>query len=166
MELKDVVAISGKSGLHKVIGRSKNGIIVETIGTGLRFSTGYQDKVSVLVDISMYTLEGDLRLSEVFLKLKAAANVPDAKTDIKAVRKFLVDTIQLDSERVYDSDIKKLITWYNLLKDVLNFDALAETSSEDESVAEASETSTEPQEETPVAEKPKRTRKKKDTTTE
>lgn len=161
MELKDVVAISGKSGLHKVIGRSKNGIIVETIGTGTRFSTGYQDKVSVLVDISMYTVDGDMRLSEVFLKLKAANNVPDAKTDVKAVRKFLIDTIKLDSERVYDSDIKKLITWYNLLKDVLNFDSLVEptddiTEAEEAPVAEAEV------EETAPIEKPKRTRKKKD----
>jgi hypothetical protein len=163
MELKDIVAISGKRGLHKVIGRSKNGIIVETIGSGLRFSTGYQDKVSVLADISMYTLDGDLRLSDVFLKLKAANNVPDAKADIKVVRNFLIDTIQLDSERVYDSDIKKLITWYNLLKDVLNFDALAESASKVETISENVESVSEQKEETIIEEKLKQGRKKKDT---
>jgi len=124
MELKDIVAISGKSGLHKVIGRIKNGLIVESIANGAKFVTNYQDKVSVLEDISIYTTEGDLKLSEVFIKLKNAGNTPESKEDLKVLRKYLIDTISLDSERVYDSDIKKLITWFNMVKDILNFDKL------------------------------------------
>lgn len=142
MKLNDIVAISGKSGLHKVIGRSRNGVIVETIGSGVKFSTGFQDKVSVLSDISMYTINGDMKLAEVFIKLKESGNVPEPKTDLKTLRKFLIDTIQLDSERVYDNDIKKLINWYHTLKDLLDFNALTETETadtENENTNEASE---------------------------
>ena len=127
MELKDVVAIAGQSGLHKIVGRTKNGLIVETIGTGRRFATSFQDKVSVLEDISIYTVDEDLRLNKVLLKLKACELVPTAKEDMNAVRKFLIETIQLDSERVYDNDIKKLMTWFHLLKDVLDFSKLEES---------------------------------------
>lgn len=127
MELKDIVAIAGQSGLHKIVGRSKNGLIVETIGTGRRFATSLQDKVSVLDDISIYTLEEDLRLNKVLIKLNESDNVPAAKEDLKTVRKFLVDTINLDSERVYDNDIKKLMTWFHILKDTIDFAKLAES---------------------------------------
>jgi hypothetical protein len=124
MELKDIVAVSGQGGLHKIIGRTKNGLILETIGAGKKFATGYQDRVSILEDISMYTLSGDMKLSEVLFKAHTAAGVPTAKDDAKTQRKFLVDLIQLDSERVYDSDIKKFFTWFNALKDVLDFSKL------------------------------------------
>lgn len=131
MELKDVVAIAGQSGLHKVVGRSKNGLIVETISTGKRFSTSFQDKVSVLEDISVYTTGEDMRLADVFIKLKEIGDVPEAKTDLKQVREFLIGAINLDSERVYDNDIKKLLTWFHSLKDVLDFEKLAQTESEE-----------------------------------
>src|SRR5215510_12730526 len=120
MELKDIVSIAGVSGLHKIIGRTKNGLILETLGTGKRFPTSIQDKVSVLEDISMYTEEGDMKLSEVFVKVsekdKAGKSAPDAKADAKDQRAFVTDAIKLDNERVYDSDIKKLLTWYHILK--------------------------------------------------
>lgn len=127
MELKDVVAIAGQSGLHKIVGKTKNGLIVETIGTGRRFATGFQDKVSVLEDISIYTVDEDMRLNKVLIKLKASSEVPAAKDDMKKVRQFLIDTIQLDSERVYDNDIKKLMNWFHVLKDVLDFSKLEDS---------------------------------------
>ncbi len=141
MELKDVVAIAGQSGLHKIVGRTKNGLIVETIGTGRRFATGFQDKVSVLEDISIYTVDEDMRLNKVLLKLKASSEVPAAKDDMKKVRQFLIETIQLDSERVYDNDIKKLMNWFHILKDVLDFSKLEEPA--EEQLAESQEAGTE-----------------------
>ncbi len=139
MELKDIVAIAGQGGLHKIVGRSKNGLIVETIGTGRRFSTGFQDKVSVLDDISIYTLEEDLRLNKVLIKLKEIGEVPTAKDDIKKVREFLIGAINLDSERVYDNDIKKLMNWFHLLKDVLDFAKLAEPEEGEAEISAASD---------------------------
>lgn len=124
MELKDIVAVSGQGGLHQIIGRTKNGLILETIGDGKKFATGYQDRVSILEDISMYTVTSDIKLSDILNKAHTSGNVPTAKDDAKTQRKFLVDLIQLDSERVYDSDIKKFFTWYNALKDILDFSKL------------------------------------------
>jgi len=159
MELKDIVAISGVSGLHSITGRTKNGLIVETIGSGRKFATSFHDKVSVLEDISIYSLEGDLHLSEVLLKLHAATEVP-AKDDLKKVRQFLIEAIQLDSERVYDSDLKKLMTWYYLIKDSLDWEKLA---NKEENTAQATvdETTEPPQEATPAQEeKPKKAPRK------
>ncbi len=125
MNLKEIVAISGVSGLHKIIGRTKTGLILESLNeTKKRFPTSIQDKVSVLEDISMYTEEGDMRLAEVFVKLNEKGGVPNSKDSAQTQRKFLVDVIKLDSERVYDSDIKKLLTWYNALKDLVDFKTL------------------------------------------
>lgn len=161
MELKDIVAVSGQSGLHKIIGRTKNGLILETIGSGKKFATGYQDRVSILEDISMYTQEGDMRLSEVLVKAHATGKVPAAKDDAKEQRSFLVKTIGLDSERVYDSDIKKFFNWYNALKDVLDFSKLGQEPKAEETPA--AETAKEKEEAVaPVAEeKPKKAAAKK-----
>ncbi|MEI6881789.1 MAG: DUF5606 domain-containing protein [Bacteroidota bacterium] len=158
MELKDIVAVSGQGGLHKIIGRTKNGLILETIGTGKRFATSYQDKVSVLEDISMYAQEGDLHLAQVLVKINTKGNVPTPKDDAKAQRQYLIETIDLDSERVYDSDIKKLINWYAALKDVLDFAKLAEEKTEETAVDENKE---EENVEAAVEEKPKKTTAKK-----
>lgn len=137
MNLSEIVAISGIGGLHKIIGRTKTGLILESLGdTKKRFPTSIQDKVSVLEDISMYTEEGDMRLSEVFVKINETGKVPTAKDDAKTQRKFLVDVIKLDSERVYDSDIKKLLTWYNILKDMLDFSTLNQEEATEETAVE------------------------------
>jgi len=158
MELKDIVAVSGQGGLHKIIGRTKNGLILETIGTGKRFATSYQDKVSVLEDISMYAQEGDLHLAQVLVKINAKGNVPTPKDDAKAQRQYLIETIDLDSERVYDSDIKKLINWYSALKDILDFAKLAEEKTDEAGIEENKE---EENVEAAVEEKPKKTTAKK-----
>lgn len=160
MELKDIVAVSGQGGLHKIIGRTKNGLILETIGAAKKFATGYQDRVSILEDISMYTMNGDMKLSEVLIKTHSAGNVPTPKDEAKTQRKFLVDLIQLDSERVYDSDIKKFFTWYNAIKDILDFTALANnTEAENEEDLTLEEGQAEVKEE-----KPKKVAAKKTTT--
>ena len=135
MKLKEIVAIAGVGGLHKIIGRTKNGLILETLAEPKkRFPTSIQDRVSVLDDIAMYTVEGDLRMAEVLVKInqaeKSGKPVPTSKDDTKALRNFLVEIIQLDSERVYDSDIKKLINWYGWLKDLLDFTTLLEEEQE------------------------------------
>lgn len=176
MKLKEIVAISGISGLHKIIGRTKSGLILETLETKKRFPTSIQDKVSVLEDISMYTEEGDLSLAEVFVKLNEKGKVPTSKDDAKTQRGYLVDTIKLDSERVYDSDIKKLLNWFHSLKDVLDFSTLLETEETEEAPATAAtseetpapkkaakKTAKKSSEETPAAdeEKPKKAAAKK-----
>lgn len=163
MDLKEIVAIGGISGLHKIIGRSKNGLILETLAEPKkRFATGMHDKVSVLEDISMYTEEGDMPLAEVFVKLNGAGTPPASKDDTKTQRAFVNTAIKLDNERVYDSDIKKLITWFNLLKDQLDFSKLLaeEESAAEEKPKKASKKAA-AEEETTAEEKPKKAAAKK-----
>jgi hypothetical protein len=146
MDLKEIVAIGGISGLHKIIGRSKSGLILETMTEPKkRFSTGIHDKVSVLEDISMYTEDGDVALAEVFVKLNAnGASTVTSKDDAKAQRAYVNTVVKLDNDRVYDSDIKKLITWYNLLKDQLDFTQLANKEVANEKGTKVAEDTTEP----------------------
>ncbi len=154
MDLKDIVSISGMSGLHKIIGKTKTGLILETVGTAKRFPTGIQDNVSILDDISMFTEDGDMKLAEVFVKLnekeKAGEVIPDGKVDVKTQRAFVTATIKLDNERVYDSDVKKLLTWFHLLKGQLDFTTLKSAAATEEAAADAedvkAETSTEGEE--------------------
>ncbi|MEN9510877.1 MAG: hypothetical protein RLZZ370_696, partial [Bacteroidota bacterium] len=142
MELKDIVAISGMGGLHQVIGRNKSGLIVETIhGNKKRFGTTMQQKISVLADIAIFTSDEDVRLLQVFRNIEAAeANgltVPDAKTDNNGLKAFMEQVLPAyDRERVYVSDIKKIASWYLMLKGIVDFQ-------KEEEVSEGAETDAE-----------------------
>lgn len=137
MKLTDIVSITGISGLHKIIGRTKSGLIVESlVEVGKRFPTSMQDKVSVLDDISMYTENGDMKLSEVLGKIHDKGDVPTSKEESTKQRQYLIDVIQLDSERVYDSDIKKLLNWYHILSNVIDIKSLIEEDTKVEEVKE------------------------------
>jgi hypothetical protein len=129
MELKDIVSVSGVAGLHKVIGRNKNGLIVETIGENKKFATNVRQRVSVLADIAVFTEEGEAKLWEVIKNIKAkddaGETVPDTKSDNDVVKAFMAAVLPgYDTEKVYVSDMKKLFTWYHSLKPVLDFSKL------------------------------------------
>ncbi len=148
MELKDVVSVSGLPGIHKILGQNKNGLILESLADGKKFSTNLRQKVSILSDISIYEEEGEVKLLEVLKNIKSheeAGNaIPVAKIDNDAARDFLGSVLpKFDRERVYPSDINKLISWYHLLKDTLDFDAV------DEEVVEGGDVKTAKSEEKP-----------------
>jgi len=129
--LKDVVSVSGLPGIHKILGQNKNGLILESLVDGKKFSTNLRQRVSILSDISMYEEDGEVKLIDVLRKIKdyeAGGNsVPNAKIDNNEARDFLGAVLpKFDRERVYPSDIKKLISWYGLLKNTLDFDAVDE----------------------------------------
>lgn len=149
MELKDIVSVSGTPGLHKIIGRNKSGLIVETIGTGKKFGTSATQRVSVLSDIAIFTEEGESRLWQVLKNIKQAVadgkNVPDAKADNDAVKAYMAVVLpDYDREKVYVSDMKKLFSWYGILSGVIDWEKLGQ---EDQTGSGDSA-------ETPVAEKP------------
>lgn len=118
--LKDILAISGRPGLYRLVKYGKNIIIVENITDKKRSTAHSRDKVISLSDISMYTDSGDKPLGEV---LEAIKNKYDAKplnaADYKepaALQEFFKGVVpDFDVDRVYNTDIKKLINWYNLL---------------------------------------------------
>ncbi len=119
MNLESIISITGKGGLYKVLSQTKNGLIVESIADGKRMPVYASEKVSALNDISIYTNEGDMPLQEVYEKLykkTAGKAAVDHKAKPEELRSFLVEVVKnFDQERVYNSDLKKLFQWFNLL---------------------------------------------------
>jgi len=119
MNLESIISITGKPGLFKVLSQVKNGLVVESIIDGKRIPVHSSDKVSALSDISIYTYESDVPLAEIydkiFHKTSGKASI-DHKSKPEALRTYLKDILEdFDQERVYNSDLKKLFQWFNLL---------------------------------------------------
>ena len=119
MDLKDIISISGKSGLFSTVGKSKNNVIVESIIDKKRFPIFNTNKISALSDISIYTYDEEVLLSDIFRKIYESNDgkpTIDHTEDIKKVRAKLEEYVpNFDKEQVYNSDIKKLFQWYNIL---------------------------------------------------
>lgn len=125
--LKKIVSISGKPGLYKVISQGKNMLIVESLVDKKRMPAHSKDKVVSLADVSMFTDNGDKPLSEILESLKTKENGAiasiDAKADAQSLRTYFGEIVpDFDRDRVYPTDIKKLIQWYNLLIETENTD--------------------------------------------
>ena len=124
MDLKDIISISGKSGLFKVVGKSKNNVIVESIIDKKRFPIFNSNKISALTDISIYTYDEEILLSDIYRKIYESNDGKKTllhSEDISKLRKKLEEFVpNYDKEQVYNSDIKKLFQWYNILHDTKN----------------------------------------------
>ncbi len=120
MELKDIMAISGHSGLFKFISQGRHGIIVESLMDAKRASISASSKVSSLTDIAIFTNDGEIAFKEVLKKIKETENggvAINQKSEDKELKKYFEKILpEYDRERVYTSDIKKVITWYNQLQ--------------------------------------------------
>lgn len=119
--LKNILSISGKPGLFKLVSRGTNMLIVESLIDGKRIPTYSRDKIVSLAEVSMYTTGEDVSLSEVLNALGKkynfkAVEMDAKKADNEELRAFFAEVLPtFDRERVYPSDIRKLIAWYNLL---------------------------------------------------
>lgn len=118
--LKTILAISGKPGLYKLISQGKSMLVVESLLTGKRTPAYNHEKIISLGDIAMFTDNDEVPLSDVFESMKKLENGAQAsvtvKDDEKTLREYLAKVLpDFDRERVYTTDIKKLISWYNLL---------------------------------------------------
>ena len=118
--LSKILSVSGKPGLYKLISTSKNLNIVESLADGKRIPVYMTEKVIALSDVSIYTEEGDVPLRDVFNKIKDKENGTKITLDKKTSGKDLFayfETIlpDYDREKVYASDIKKLMGWYDIL---------------------------------------------------
>ena len=118
--LNEILSITGKPGLFKLLAHNNKNIIVEDIATGKRFPVSPRDKIVSLGDISMYATSEDKPLGEI---LDATYALYEGKTaDLKSItennalrEEFIKILPDHDRERVYERDIKKLLSWYNLL---------------------------------------------------
>lgn len=145
MDLSIIISVSGKPGLYKVVGRSRNGLIAESLNDQKRIPVLSTDKVSALSDISIFTYEDDLPLKDVLVKMfdhYEGKNTPDKLNDGEWMASELRTVVpDYDEERVYTSDLKKLFKWYNLLNDkqLIDKEEAKEDATEtpDETAAEA-----------------------------
>lgn len=118
--LQTILSVSGKPGLYRLLSQGKNTLIVESLQTKQRLPILPKDKVVSLGDISMFTIEEDVPLSEVLTRVQEhQAGVPFAEELLKdgdALRETFGEILpSYDRERVYTWDIKKLFSWYNIL---------------------------------------------------
>ncbi|MDX2190572.1 MAG: DUF5606 domain-containing protein [Bacteroidota bacterium] len=157
MDLKDIASVTGKPGLFKIIKPTRNGVILETIDAQkLKIVINTNSKVSILKDVSVYTTgaETNKPLSDILqlIKEKFGDKVDvSSKSDDKQLRDFFVKIVpDYDEERVYTSDIRKIISWYSII--LQNYPELLLPQSEEVTSEETSKT----KEET----KPKKTSKK------
>lgn len=118
--LKTILSVSGKPGLYKLISSGKNMVIVESLSDGKKMPVHARDKVVSLGDISIYTETDDVPLKDILLSMKQKENGEKATISTSAkpeeLKKYFAEVLSdFDRDRVYPTDIKKMIGWYNLL---------------------------------------------------
>lgn len=118
--LKKIMSISGKPGLYKLVSNSKNMIIVESLADNRKIPVYARDRVVSLGDISIYTNEDEVPLKDVMIAIKNKENSQkvslETMTKPEQLHKYFEEVLpSYDKDRVYNHDIKKMISWYNLL---------------------------------------------------
>ncbi len=138
MNLHGIVSVSGKPGLWKALAQNKTGFILESLDEKkiklvANLTTA---KLAALDEITIFGTDEDLKLKDVFEQMKSASSVPDIK-DANKLRPFFREVApDHDEEKVYASDMKKIIGWYNHLKDMPLFNEEPVAIAEGQSVAE------------------------------
>ena len=138
MALDKVLAIAGKPGLFKLITQTRNGFIAESFLDKKRLSVSVHHNVSVLSEIAIYTLTEEVPLQNVFVKIKEKeegnkTSVSHKDSKDKLEEYFFNVLPDYDEDRVYASDIKKVVQWYNTLQEnqMLDFDLIIAPESEE-----------------------------------
>ncbi|WP_394749832.1 DUF5606 family protein [Spongiimicrobium salis] len=122
MSLDKILSIGGKPGLYRLMTQTRTGFVAESLIDGKKVTVGFKNNVSVLSEIAIYTLDEEIPLIEVFQKIQEKEK--GEKTAIKhkapkiELEEYFFSVLpNYDEDRVYASDIKKVIQWYNLLHD-------------------------------------------------
>lgn len=147
---ENILAISGKSGLYKLVARGGNTIIVESVDAQKhRFNVGLRDRVTSLNDVSIYTTGDDIKLLDIYASMLEQQGGKRVEIDLKhaskadladAMARFVPD---YDRDRVYPNDMKKLIQWYNILVDNGLTDFKDEEAGSNDAAAEAKDSAAE-----------------------
>lgn len=119
MDLDKILTISGKPGLYQLQNQTRNGFLATSLMDGKKISVSARQNVSILSEIAIYTLTKELPLSEVFTKIYKKEKGGEAishKSKKDELEEYFFEILpDYDEDRVYPSDIKKIIQWYNLL---------------------------------------------------
>lgn len=135
MSLDKIISISGKPGIYELKTQTRGGFLTESLIDGKKLSVGLRHNVSVLSEIAIYTTTAEMPLREVFEKIKEKENGGEAishKSSKDELEEYFFNLIpDYDEDRVYASDIKKVVQWYNILqrKGMMDF---SETVSDEE----------------------------------
>lgn len=141
MNIEKILAISGKPGLYELKIQTRTGFVAESLLDGKKITVNLKASVSLLSEISIYTVEAEKPLAEILIAIaKKENNGPTIshKEDNEKLTAFFKEIVpDYDEERVYASDIKKVINWYNLLQSKgLVVDEAPKANSEDVPVVE------------------------------
>ncbi len=128
MSLSKILAISGKPGLYALKAQTKAGFLAESLIDGKKIAVGARDNVSVLNEIAIYTYTEEVPLRVIFKTIQDKENGKETinhKTSKNELMAYFSEILpEYDEDRVYASDVKKIIQWYNLLhkNNMLNFE--------------------------------------------
>ena len=121
MSLDKILAISEKPGLYKLISQTRSGFVAQSLIDGKRIAVSLRNNVSLLSEIAIYTLSEEVPLNDVFMKIKekekGAQTTVGHKDSRDALEEYFFSVLpDYDEDRVYPSDIKKVVRWYNILQ--------------------------------------------------
>lgn len=137
MTLKDILAISGYNGLYRFVSQGRNGIIIEGLTDKKRVNASSSSRVSALDDIAIYTTDKEVPLKEIFRNIYRKENgnaTLDPKSSNDKLKEYFEEILpEYDRDRVYASDIKKVLTWYNILlvENIIDLEEDKEASTEE-----------------------------------
>ena len=141
MSLDKILSISGKPGLYQIVTQTRTGAVVESLIDQKRITVGTHSNISILSEIAIYTLTEEVPLREVLKNIKEKENgeqtsISHKDSKIKLEEFFFEVLPEYDEDRVYASDIKKVIQWYNILQ---KNDLLASLEAEEENTKTSDE---------------------------
>jgi len=125
-DLTKILSIAGQRGLYRYLAQARAGAIVESLSDGKRSVSGANNRITTLADISIYTTDGETKLQDVFLKMREVlgdAPAPTSKSapdELKAL--FAKALPDYDEDRFYVSHMKKVVDWYNEVRQYASFD--------------------------------------------
>ena len=142
-DLSKILSVSGQSGLFQYVAQARSGAIVEALADRKRACFGMNSRMTTLADISIYTDEGEVKLKDVLLKMKEVLgdnDAPSSKSSPDQLKSLFAEALpDYDRDRFYVSHMKKVVEWYNCLKEYASLDF----TKEDENTGESAETAEE-----------------------
>lgn len=138
MQFREIISVPGMGGLFKVVANNRSGFIVESLADSKRTIINSSQKIMTLNDVAVYTESGEVPLKEIFKKIQSSVGNKldvDVKGEPKKLRDYFKQLVpDFEEDRVYTSDIKKMLTWFELLAP--NIDFSAEEKEEDKSLVD------------------------------
>ena len=138
-DLAKILSISGQHGLYRYLAQARSGAVVESLADNKRTVVDAKNRITTLADISIYTLEDEIKLKDVLLKMKEVLGeepAPSSKSDPGVLKALFTKALpNYDEGRFYVSHMKKVVDWYNEIREYASFD-FVEPEEEEEEKAE------------------------------